>query len=88
MRAPNRPRTGTLTLRTDLAPATISNAVDIVEYYIKDSSPVNKDSPGGYTERTIHSELVRGPLVSRRIGLTGRPVQSVRRNAVFPPSAI
>lgn len=43
----------------NMPPATVSSAQDIVEYYVRDASPVNPDSPNGYVERFIHSEIYK-----------------------------
>jgi len=43
----------------DKAPALVSSYNDLVEYYVLDSSPVKPDSPKGYQERFIHSEIYR-----------------------------
>jgi hypothetical protein len=40
-------------------PALVSSRDDIEEYYVEDATPVNKDSPKGYAERFIHSELYK-----------------------------
>ena len=41
------------------APALISSASDIVEYYVSDASPVAADAPLGFIERYIHSETLK-----------------------------
>ncbi|GAD96240.1 conserved hypothetical protein [Paecilomyces variotii No. 5] len=42
-----------------MPPATVSSTLDIVEYYVQDASPVKSDSPNGYIERFIHSEIYK-----------------------------
>ncbi|KAK8046512.1 hypothetical protein PG996_014576 [Apiospora saccharicola] len=47
-------------LSRDAAPATISSPRDLVEYWVKDASPVDPEhAPKGFAERHIHSELYR-----------------------------
>ncbi|KAL2825360.1 class II aldolase and Adducin N-terminal domain-containing protein [Aspergillus cavernicola] len=41
------------------APALLSSKVDIVEYRMEDASPVDPNSPQGYVERYIHSEIYK-----------------------------
>jgi ribulose-5-phosphate 4-epimerase/fuculose-1-phosphate aldolase len=41
----------------DKAPALVSSYDDLVEYRVSDSSPVKPNSPKGYQERFIHSEI-------------------------------
>ncbi len=43
----------------NIAPALISSAADIVEYRVEDASPVDPNSPAGYVERYIHSEIYK-----------------------------
>lgn len=42
-----------------IAPATISSERDLVEYYIDTAEPVDPNSPKGYSERCIHSEVMK-----------------------------
>lgn len=42
-----------------IAPATISNENDLIEYYISDAEPVDPGAPKGYSERCIHSEILK-----------------------------
>jgi ribulose-5-phosphate 4-epimerase/fuculose-1-phosphate aldolase len=42
-----------------IAPATISSERDLVEYYIDTAEPVDPNSPKGYSERCIHSEVLK-----------------------------
>jgi ribulose-5-phosphate 4-epimerase/fuculose-1-phosphate aldolase len=42
-----------------IAPATISSERDLVEYYIDTAEPVDLSSPKGYSERCIHSEVMK-----------------------------
>ncbi|KAK8003080.1 glycoside hydrolase family 47 protein [Apiospora arundinis] len=48
-------------LSRDAAPATITSPRDLVEYWVKDASPVDGEdrAPKGFAERHIHSELYR-----------------------------
>lgn len=41
------------------APALLSSKLDIVEYWVEDASPVDPNSPPGYVERYIHSEIYK-----------------------------
>lgn len=43
----------------NMAPALLSSQVDIVEYRVEDASPVDPNSPPGYVERYIHSEIYK-----------------------------
>jgi ribulose-5-phosphate 4-epimerase/fuculose-1-phosphate aldolase len=42
-----------------IAPATIASERDLVEYYISNAEPVDPNSPKGYSERCIHSEILK-----------------------------
>ena len=42
-----------------IAPGTISSERDIVEYYVENAEPVDPTSPKGYSERCIHSEILK-----------------------------
>ncbi|KAE9992345.1 hypothetical protein EG327_009299 [Venturia inaequalis] len=42
-----------------MAPGVVSSSDDLIEYYIKDSSPVDPDAKKGYSERFIHGEMFR-----------------------------
>lgn len=42
-----------------IAPATISSERDLVEYYVENAEPVDPNSPKGYSERCIHSEVMK-----------------------------
>jgi len=57
VRNPQNP--ATFFISRSLAPALVSSREDIEEYYVEDATPVNKDSPKGYAERFIHSELYK-----------------------------
>lgn len=57
VRNPQNP--ATFFISRSLAPALVSCRDDIEEYYVEDAAPVNKDSPKGYAERFIHSELYK-----------------------------
>ncbi len=43
----------------DRAPALVSSHLDLIEYYVEDSSPVDPESKKGYQERFIHSEIYK-----------------------------
>lgn len=42
-----------------IAPGTISSERDLVEYHVADATPVDHNSPKGYSERCIHSEVYK-----------------------------
>ena len=42
-----------------IAPGTISSERDLVAYHVSDASPVDPSSPPGYSERCIHSEVLK-----------------------------
>ncbi|MCJ1305737.1 hypothetical protein MMC08_008553 [Hypocenomyce scalaris] len=42
-----------------IAPAVVMSERDLVEYYISDASPVDPSAPSGYSERYIHSEVLK-----------------------------
>lgn len=42
-----------------IAPATVSSERDLIEYFVKDAEPVDPNSPKGYSERCIHSEVLK-----------------------------
>lgn len=43
----------------DRAPALVESPKDLIEYYVKDASPVNPNAKKGYLERFIHSEVFK-----------------------------
>lgn len=49
----------TFFLSQDLAPALISSADDLVEYYVENAEPVDPNAKAGYSERLIHSETMK-----------------------------
>lgn len=57
VRNPNN--ASTFFLSGSLAPALVSGLDDLVEYHVEDASPVKEDSPKGYSERFIHSEIYK-----------------------------
>ncbi|KAI1273177.1 major facilitator superfamily domain-containing protein [Xylaria sp. FL0933] len=57
VRNPNN--SSTFFMSRNLAPALVSSASDIVEYYISDASPVEPNAPNGFIERYIHSEIYK-----------------------------
>ncbi|ETN45056.1 uncharacterized protein HMPREF1541_09932 [Cyphellophora europaea CBS 101466] len=46
-------------MSADRAPALVSSADDLVTYQVEDASAVDPDSPRGYIERYIHSEMYK-----------------------------
>ena len=42
-----------------LAPAIVTSSDDLIEYWVKDSSPIDPNAKKGYSERFIHGELFR-----------------------------
>lgn len=57
VRSPNNK--STFFLSHNLAPALISDLDDLVEYRVDDAEPVNPDTKAGYSERCIHSEILK-----------------------------
>lgn len=55
----NPHRHDTFFMPRNMAPALISSAEDILEYFVDDAAPVDPFSPDGYVERFIHSEIYR-----------------------------
>ncbi|KAJ0413245.1 class II aldolase and Adducin N-terminal domain-containing protein [Aspergillus carlsbadensis] len=49
----------TFLMPRNIAPALLSSAADIVEYRVEDAAPVDTNSPAGYVERYIHSEIYK-----------------------------
>lgn len=43
----------------NMAPANVAVPSDLVEYNVADASPVDVNSPPGYIERFIHSEIYK-----------------------------
>jgi ribulose-5-phosphate 4-epimerase/fuculose-1-phosphate aldolase len=42
-----------------MAPGVVSSSDDLIEYYIRDSAPVDPNAKKGYSERFIHGEMFR-----------------------------
>ncbi|KAK4452228.1 Adducin-related protein 2 [Podospora aff. communis PSN243] len=42
-----------------MAPALVTSPDDLIEYWVKDSSPVSPDAKKGYSERFIHGEIFK-----------------------------
>lgn len=42
-----------------IAPGTLSSPEDLIEYWIEDASPVDPSAKPGYSERCIHSEILK-----------------------------
>ena len=42
-----------------IAPGTISSERDLIEYHIENAEPVDPNAPKGYSERCIHSEVLK-----------------------------
>ncbi|KAH7061392.1 class II aldolase and Adducin N-terminal domain-containing protein [Macrophomina phaseolina] len=57
IRNPRNP--STFFMSRNLAPALISSRADILEYNISDASPVDPNAKPGYSERCIHSEILK-----------------------------
>ncbi|KAF2085855.1 arad-like aldolase/epimerase [Saccharata proteae CBS 121410] len=57
LRNPNNP--STFYMSQNQAPALISSMSDIIEYNISDASPIDPDAAPGYSERCIHSEILK-----------------------------
>jgi len=49
----------TFFMSCSIAPALISSRDDLVEYHIEDASPVDANAKEGYSERFIHSEILK-----------------------------
>ncbi|KAL3429927.1 class II aldolase and Adducin N-terminal domain-containing protein [Aspergillus tetrazonus] len=49
----------TFLMPRNIAPALLSSAADIIEYRVEDAGPVDPNSPAGYVERYIHSEIYK-----------------------------
>lgn len=43
----------------DKAPALVASPADLIQYWVKDSSPVDPKAKKGYQERFIHSEIYK-----------------------------
>jgi ribulose-5-phosphate 4-epimerase/fuculose-1-phosphate aldolase len=50
---------GTFWMSCNISPALVSSQDDLSEYYVEDSTPVEKDAKPGYLERHIHSEIYK-----------------------------
>src|SRR5438128_2710773 len=46
-------------MSSNMAPALLKSADEIVEYKVEDSSPVKEDAKPGFAERFIHSEIYK-----------------------------
>lgn len=42
-----------------IAPGTISSRFDLIEYWVDNAEPVDPTSTKGYSERCIHSEVLK-----------------------------
>lgn len=42
-----------------VAPAIVSSAKDLIQYYVSDCSPVDSNAKKGYSERFIHGEIYK-----------------------------
>jgi ribulose-5-phosphate 4-epimerase/fuculose-1-phosphate aldolase len=84
VRNPDNPQT--FFMSRNMPPALVSSAEDIVEYWIEDAEPVEKDAPKGFAERCIHSEILKKfPTVNAVVhahspavlpfGITGVPLK-------------
>ena len=77
-----------------IPPGTISHPRDLIEYYVDDASPVNPNAGPGYSERYIHSEIMKAyPHINATIhshspavvpySACGVPMQAVYHMAGF-----
>jgi hypothetical protein len=71
------------------APALVSSASDIVEYYVSDASPVEPNAPPGFIERYIHSEILKrfsgiSTVVHSVVGFRGPLQNHMVRTTVVP----
>ncbi len=77
-------------------PGTISSPRDLIEYHIVDGSPVDPNAPPGFSERCIHSEVLKMyPHVNAVIhshssavvpfGICGVPMQACYHMSSFLP---
>ncbi|QDS76955.1 hypothetical protein FKW77_005232 [Venturia effusa] len=57
VRNPSNPET--YFLSGYLAPGLVSSASDIIEYFVSNSTPVDPNAGKGYSERSIHGEVLR-----------------------------
>lgn len=57
VRNPQNP--STFFMSQNLAPALISSRADVIEYNVSDASPVDPNARPGYSERCIHSEILK-----------------------------
>ena len=57
VRHPTRPEV--FIMSRYIAPGTISSPDDLIEYYVDNAEPVDPNSPKGYSERCIHSEVLK-----------------------------
>jgi len=57
VRSPDNP--ATFYLPCNVSPALVSSPDDLVEYYVEDAKPVEKNVKPGYVERYIHSEIYK-----------------------------
>jgi ribulose-5-phosphate 4-epimerase/fuculose-1-phosphate aldolase len=42
-----------------IAPGTISSRTDLIEYWVDNAEPVDPNAGSGYSERCIHSEVLK-----------------------------
>lgn len=59
MRHPLNPEQYLLAAYDPGAPALVKSASDFLSYRISDSTPISPDAPQGYSERFIHSEVLK-----------------------------
>ncbi|KAK2017401.1 class II aldolase and Adducin domain-containing protein [Colletotrichum eremochloae] len=52
-------REGTFFMSLNIAPALVASPRDLIEYNIEDAEPLDPNSPQGFAERRIHSEIYK-----------------------------
>jgi ribulose-5-phosphate 4-epimerase/fuculose-1-phosphate aldolase len=57
VRHPNDPKK--FIMSQYIAPGTISSRVDLIEYWVENAEPVDPAAAKGYSERCIHSEVLK-----------------------------
>ena len=57
VRRPTDPRMFIMSRNT--APGTVSSPNDLIEYWVENAEPVDSNAAAGYSERCIHSEVLK-----------------------------
>ena len=52
-------KSGVFIMSRYIAPGTISSPADLIEYHVENAEPVDPSSAKGYSERCIHSEILK-----------------------------